>query len=167
MRAARLTSPCVRPTAPRTPRSVHSTRRFHVRRFHFQRFHPRRRFRPQVQSADLRIVCALPPEMMAEFSRKLQGLARNDPERRFKNGWKDVTEIVRGMVHLGELHMNPTRARQWMDQHLWPESARGPAIPRKARLRLRDRKLRQAVAVVRCVCDICRSNASHHSSKVL
>merc|ERR1719456_1553601 len=53
----------------------------------------------------------------------------------FKNGWKDVTDTVQRMVSSEELHMNPSRAPQWMNQHLWPESARGPQIPRKIGVR--------------------------------
>ena len=48
---------------------------------------------------------------------------------------REVTDTVQRMVSSEELHMNPSRAPQWMNQHLWPESARGPPIPRKVRHR--------------------------------
>ena len=59
------------------------------------------------------------------------------------NGFKDVTDIVRAMVtynhtlECDELHMNPDEAGQWMNQNLWPETAGGPAIPRRFALRYR------------------------------
>jgi len=48
-----------------------------------------------------------------------------------QGGAKDVTDIVRGLVRNNELHVNPTKARQYMNQQFWPETASGPGIPRK------------------------------------
>ena len=48
---------------------------------------------------------------------------------------REVTDTVQRMVSSEELHMNASRAPQWMNQNLWPESAGGPPIPRKVRHR--------------------------------
>ena len=48
---------------------------------------------------------------------------------------KDVTDIVQGDIANGELHINPERRGQYMNQHFWPETAGGPAIPRKLAVR--------------------------------
>jgi hypothetical protein len=46
-------------------------------------------------------------------------------------GVKDVTAIVQGdVVNGNELHINPDCRGQYMNQHFWPETARGPAIAR-------------------------------------
>jgi hypothetical protein len=46
-------------------------------------------------------------------------------------GVKDVTDIVQGdIVNGNELHINPDCRGQYMNQHFWPETARGPAIAR-------------------------------------
>ena len=69
-----------------------------------------------------------------------QAPAHADPKQ---NGFNDVTDKVRKMVTLNdsreheELHMNPARAGQWMNQNLWPETAGGPAIARRFALRFR------------------------------
>lgn len=46
-------------------------------------------------------------------------------------GAKDVTGIVRGMIVNDELHINANRHGQYMNRTFWPETADGPAIPRK------------------------------------
>jgi hypothetical protein len=53
------------------------------------------------------------------------------------NGCKDVTSIVRNDICNNELHINPNRQAQYMNQHFWPETARGPPIPRKLAVRYR------------------------------
>ena len=50
-------------------------------------------------------------------------------------GAKDVTDIVRRDIVNNELHVNPERRGQYMNQHFWPETAGGPAIPRKLAVR--------------------------------
>ena len=54
---------------------------------------------------------------------------------RHGGGAKDVTDIVRRFVAGDELHVNPQRRGQYMNQHFWPETAGGPAIPRKLAVR--------------------------------
>ena len=48
---------------------------------------------------------------------------------------KDVTDIVKGLVVNEELHVNPHRQPQYMNRTFWPETAGGPAIPRKLAVR--------------------------------
>lgn len=50
-------------------------------------------------------------------------------------GCKDVTSIVRNDVKNGEIHLNPNMRPQYFNQHFWPETARGPPIPRKVAIR--------------------------------
>jgi len=50
-------------------------------------------------------------------------------------GCKDVTAIVRNDVHDNELNLNLDRRGQFFNQHFWPETASGPAIPRKVAIR--------------------------------
>lgn len=53
------------------------------------------------------------------------------------DGCKDVTSIVQGMVNGDRLHINPSKAGQYMNRTFWPETARGPAIPRKIAVKYR------------------------------
>ena len=46
-------------------------------------------------------------------------------------GAKDVADIVRGLIANNELHINPRKEAQYLNRTFWPETARGPAIPRK------------------------------------
>ena len=46
-------------------------------------------------------------------------------------GAKDVTSIVQQLVVNDELHINPNKQGQYMNRTFWPETAHGPAIPRK------------------------------------
>jgi len=50
-------------------------------------------------------------------------------------GAKDVTDIVKRHVVEDQLHINPDRAPQYMNQIFWPETAPGPGIPRKLAVR--------------------------------
>ena len=50
-------------------------------------------------------------------------------------GAKDVADIVRGLIANNELHINPRKEAQYMNRTFWPETARGPAIPRKLAVR--------------------------------
>mmetsp|Transcript_4325 Transcript_4325/g.10555 ORF Transcript_4325/g.10555 Transcript_4325/m.10555 type:complete len:658 (+) Transcript_4325:232-2205(+) len=58
-------------------------------------------------------------------------------------GCKDVTPILQRDVKSSagnfgkELHLNPDRRHQFMNNHLWPETAAGPPIPRKLAVRYR------------------------------
>ena len=45
-------------------------------------------------------------------------------------GAKDVADIVRGLIANNELHINPRKEAQYLNRTFWPETARGPAIPR-------------------------------------
>ena len=51
------------------------------------------------------------------------------------SGAKDVTDIVRRLVHDDELDINPTCEPQYMNRTFWPETASGPPIPRKLGVR--------------------------------
>ena len=50
-------------------------------------------------------------------------------------GAKDVTDVVRHMITNDELHINPNSEGQYMNRTFWPETSRGPAIPRKLAVR--------------------------------
>ena len=50
-------------------------------------------------------------------------------------GAKDVADIVRGLIADDELHINPQKQPQYMNRTFWPETAGGPAIPRKLAVR--------------------------------
>jgi hypothetical protein len=49
----------------------------------------------------------------------------------YDNGCRDVTHIVRRDVQNDEVHINPARQGQYMNEHFWPETAGGPPIPRR------------------------------------
>lgn len=51
------------------------------------------------------------------------------------SGAKDVTDIVRRLVHDDELNINPRCEPQYMNRTFWPETASGPAIARKLGVR--------------------------------
>lgn len=51
------------------------------------------------------------------------------------SGAKDVTDIVRRLVHDDELNINPRCEPQYMNRTFWPETASGPPIPRKLGVR--------------------------------
>jgi len=51
------------------------------------------------------------------------------------SGAKDVTDIVRRLVHDDELDINPQCEPQYMNRTFWPETASGPPIPRKLGVR--------------------------------
>ena len=52
-----------------------------------------------------------------------------------RSGAKDVTDIVRRLVHDDELDINPRCEPQYMNRTFWPETASGPPIPRKLGVR--------------------------------
>jgi hypothetical protein len=51
------------------------------------------------------------------------------------NGCKDVTDILKRDAANDELHVNPSHAPQYMNQHFWPETVSGPPICRKLAIR--------------------------------